>query len=206
MNVAESLLLGCQPIIVEGPSDQHYLAAIKILLIGGQLISPKREIVFPPSHGARNAKVVASILTGRDEVAPVMLLDGDETGRRMARDLQNGAYQDAKGRIHLTDEFVRFENSEIEDMFPVQFFAEAVDRWQRSAEQTFSEVVKPGQPVVPQLVAWAAKQGIELKEGWKVELARTIKGRALALGVDKFPKETLDLWVKLFGVFDAPNE
>ena len=33
LTVAESLLLGCKPVIVEGPSDQHYLTAIKNLLI-----------------------------------------------------------------------------------------------------------------------------------------------------------------------------
>ena len=78
MNVAESILLGCNPVVVEGPSDQHYLATIKVLLVGGKKIFPTRELVFPPSHGAKNAKVVASILTGRDEVLPVMLFDGDE--------------------------------------------------------------------------------------------------------------------------------
>lgn len=34
LNVAESLLLGCLPIIVEGASDQHYLTMMKALLIG----------------------------------------------------------------------------------------------------------------------------------------------------------------------------
>jgi site-specific recombinase XerD len=29
LNVAESLLLGCQPVIVEGATDQHYLISIK---------------------------------------------------------------------------------------------------------------------------------------------------------------------------------
>jgi hypothetical protein len=51
MNIAESMLYGCSPVIVEGPSDQHYLTAIKVLLIGKELISPRRELVFPPAHG-----------------------------------------------------------------------------------------------------------------------------------------------------------
>ena len=198
MNVAESLLLGCQPVIVEGPSDQHYLAAIKTLLIGGKRINPKREIVFPPSHGARNAKVVASILTGRDEVAPMMLLDGDAVGRKMAQDLRNGPYQEAKDRIHLTDEFVGFENSEVEDLFPVEFFADAVDRWERRADQSFNDTVKAGQPIVPQIETWAQSQSITLAEGWKVDLARFVKNRALNLGSDKFSNETLEAWTKLF--------
>lgn len=198
MNVAESLLLGCQPVIVEGPSDQHYLAAIKTLLIGGKRINPKREIVFPPSHGARNAKVVASILTGRDEVAPMMLLDGDAVGRKMAQDLRNGPYQEAKDRIHLTDEFVGFENSEVEDLFPVEFFADAVDRWERRADQSFSDTVKAGQPIVPQIETWAQSQSITLADGWKVDMARFVKNRALNLGSDKFSNETLEAWTKLF--------
>lgn len=65
MSLAESILYGCHPVIVEGPSDQHYLALIKTVLIANKKINPKREMVFPPSHGANNAKVIASILLGR---------------------------------------------------------------------------------------------------------------------------------------------
>ena len=54
LNVAESLLLGCQPVIVEGPSDQFYLTAIKTLLLSGGKITPKRELVFPPSGGTKD--------------------------------------------------------------------------------------------------------------------------------------------------------
>lgn len=203
MNVAESILLGCHPVIVEGPSDQHYLAAIKALLIGGNKISPKRELVFPPSHGAKNAKVVASILTGRDEALPVMLFDGDEAGRKMARDMENGLYQTAKDRILSTDTYVGFVNSEIEDLFPPEFLAEVVDRWERRADTPFVDVVKAGQPVVPQIEAWAATQGIALPEGWKVEVSREAKKRALARGIEKFDAGYVERWTKLFGDFEA---
>ena len=172
MNVAESLLLGCRPIIVEGPSDQHYLTAIKSLLIGGNFISPKRELVFPPSHGANNAKVVASILTGRDEVLPVMLFDGDDAGNRMATDMKNGLYKLAKDRILSTTTYVGFDKSEVEDLFPCEFLADVVDRWERRSDTPFSDVVKSGSPIVPQIESWAVSQGIELPEGWKVEIAR----------------------------------
>ena len=70
LSVAESLLLGCQPVLVEGPSDQHYMTTIKALLISAGKINPSRELVFPPSGGAKTARVVASILTGRDEALP----------------------------------------------------------------------------------------------------------------------------------------
>jgi len=203
MNVAESILLGCHPVIVEGPSDQHYLATIKALLIGGNKISPKRELVFPPSHGAKNAKVVASILTGRDEVLPVMLFDGDEAGRKMVKDLENGLYQAAKDRILSTDKYVGFADSEIEDLFPPEFLAEVVDRWERRADKPFSDVVQAGQPIVPQIESWALSEGIALPEGWKVEVSREAKKRALSRGLDKFDKAFVDRWTTLFRDFDA---
>lgn len=203
MNVAESILLGCRPVVVEGPSDQHYLATIKALLIGGRKISPKRELVFPPSHGARNAKVVASILTGRDEVLPVMLFDGDEAGRKMARDMENGLYQTAKERILSTDRYVGFAESEIEDLFPPDFFAEVVDRWERRADEHFADVVQPGKPIVPQVEAWASSQRVMLPDGWKVEVSRELKKRALSRGIDKFDIAVVERWTQLFNDFDA---
>ncbi|MER8842689.1 ATP-binding protein [Mesorhizobium sp. M0913] len=205
MNVAESILLGCHPVIVEGPSDQHYLATIKALLIGGKKISPKRELVFPPSHGAKNAKVVASILTGRDEILPVMIFDGDEAGRKMARDMENGLYQNAKERVLSTDKYVGFANSEIEDLFPPTFLAEVIDRWERGrgADKVFADVVEPGKPIVPQIETWASSQEIGLPEGWKVDVARLAKKRALSRGVEKFEKEFVDRWTGLFNDFQA---
>lgn len=203
MNVAESLLLGCHPVIVEGPSDQHYLATIKTLLIATGRISPKREIVFPPSHGAKNAKVVASILTGRDEVLPIMLLDGDDAGRKVAMDMKNGLYRDAKQRILSTDDFSLVQNSEIEDLFPATFLADVVDRWERRSDIGFSDVVDAQKPIVPQIESWATSQGIVLPEGWKVDVSREAKKRALTQGVGKFDDEVLDRWTKLFSAFEA---
>ena len=134
LTVAESLLLGCQPVIVEGASDQHYLTAIKSLLIAGGKIAPPRELVFPPAGGAKTAKVVASILTGRDETLPIVLLDGDAPGRHAAKQLSEGLYAADKEKILNTDDFVGFDQSEIEDLFPVQFLATVMDRWQRRPE------------------------------------------------------------------------
>jgi len=41
LTVAESMLIGCTPVVVEGPSDQHYLSAIKILLVSSGRAKPK---------------------------------------------------------------------------------------------------------------------------------------------------------------------
>ena len=197
MNVAESILYGCHPVIVEGPSDQHYLSTIKLILIANKRISPKREIVFPPAHGAGNTKAVASILSGREEILPTVLLDGDKAGQRMARDLKNGLYQSAKDRVKNTDAYVGFSESEVEDLLPHDLLIAVIDRWGRKAETLFADVAKVGQPIVPQIETWAKSQGIELTDGWKVDIAREFKKRALSPN-SKFAPETIELWGKLF--------
>jgi AAA domain, putative AbiEii toxin, Type IV TA system len=197
MNVAESILYGCHPIIVEGPSDQHYLTTIKTLLVAKGAFTPKREIVFPPCHGAGNAKVIASILASTDETPPTVLLDGDSVGSKMARDLQNGIYQAYKSRVFLTDRYVGFVESEIEDLFPFDFMVDVVDRWERKADIPFSDVAKAKSPIVPQIEAWAKSQAIELDEGWKVSLAREAKKRALA-DPTKIDEATTQKWKQMF--------
>jgi len=202
LNVAESLLLGCMPVIVEGPSDQHYLTAIKALLIGAAKIAPKRELIFPPSGGTKTARITSNILTGRDEELPRVLLDGDVMGLRMAKELQSGLYQTAKERVLTVDQFTGLAASEIEDLFPTDFFARAVDRWQRGPEEEFSDVARTGEPIIPQVEAWAARHGVSLGSGWKVELARRVKQTALDRGISQFDEPTVAVWVKLFQAFD----
>ena len=68
--VAESFLYGCQPVIVEGPSDQHYLTAMKLHLIKLGKLKPAREMVFPPAGGAKGVKAVTAIIAAKDEKLP----------------------------------------------------------------------------------------------------------------------------------------
>jgi AAA ATPase domain len=197
MSVAESILLGCHPVIVEGPSDQHYLSAIKQLLIASGNLRPGRELVFPPAHGAPNARSLSSILSGRDEAMPAMLLDSDSAGAKMARDMKNGPYQEQQQKVMQTDSWVAFTGSEIEDLFPVEFVADAVDRIERRPETPFSGVVKNDAPIVPQIEKWASDAGIDLATGWKVDLAREVKRRALSRGFGYF-SSSMDSWCDMF--------
>lgn len=118
LTVAESLLLGCTPVIVEGASDQHYLTGIKNLLVAAGRLKPGRELVFPPAGGAKGVKAVASILCGRDEALPVALLDGDPPGRAMAKQLRENLYTEKPDLVLDVD-------SEIEDLLPPEIVARA---------------------------------------------------------------------------------
>lgn len=200
LTVAESLLLGCQPTLVEGASDQHYLTTIKTLLIRSGRITPKRELVFPPCGGAKTARMVASILTGRDDSLPFVLLDSDNAGRKMASELKSSLYQDGQDRVLEAQTFVGIPGAEIEDLVPAAFLADIVDRWQRMSdpEDEFAPSLKLDQPIVPQIEAWAAKHSLALEKGWKVEIAKRFKQLALMRGIEAFDAAVQARWVDLF--------
>ncbi len=199
LTVAESLLLGCEPAVVEGVSDQHYLSGMKTILIADGRLKPGRELVFPPAGGARGVKVVASILGGRDEQLPVALFDSDLQGKATAKSLRDGLYAGEPGLVLEVESFTGMADSEIEDLIPPELLARELDRWQRTAEVPFAEEMKPGTPIVPQIVAWAARHRVELERpGWKVELAKRVKQRLLADGPGSLMPEVLDRWTAVF--------
>lgn len=202
LNVAESLLIGCQPVLVEGASDQHYLTAIKVLLLSAGKIKPRRELVFPPAGGAKTARIVASILTGRDEILPLVLLDSDATGKAFATGLRSGLYVEFPDRVLSIANFAGFEGAEIEDLFPSHFLAEEMDRMQRDAEDRLSDSVRDGAPFVGQVEAWARTQNILLDPHWKVLLAVRAKHRALNRGIGEFDHAVVAKWVTLFEAFE----
>jgi energy-coupling factor transporter ATP-binding protein EcfA2 len=201
LSVAEGLLIGCEPVIVEGPSDQHYLTAIKILLIASGSLKPGREIVFPPAGGAKGIKAVASILGGRLETLPLALLDSDEQGTKFVQALRTGLYTAAPERVLQVGSFIEIEGAEIEDLIPVTIIVKAVDRMIREPETPFETRHDASKPIVPQIEVWAMKGGATLEKGWKVELAKRVK-RALLDGAT-VPATTLATWQRVFDAFQA---
>lgn len=199
LTVAESLLLGCEPIIVEGASDQHYLTAIKTILIGKRKIAPKSELVFPPSGGAKTAKIIASILMGRDDQLPKVLLDSDSAGKQAIKSLRDDLYSQAKDRVIETDEvFANIKGSEIEDLIPTDLLISVLDRMERRAEQEFEDVHDPKKPIIPQIKNWSEREGFEMEQGWKVKLALGVKEKLLANTNRYVEDEDIARWKELF--------
>lgn len=199
LTVAESLLLGCQPIIVEGPSDQHYLTAMKSILIGKRKIAPKSELVFPPSGGAKTAKIIASILSGRDDELPKVLLDSDAAGKQAIKSLRGDLYSDSQVRVLETDEvFADLKGTEIEDLIPSALMIQVLDRMERRAEKDFEDFHDPKKPIVPQIKNWATSEGFEMEQGWKVKLALGVKDKLLANPNRHVEDADISRWKDLF--------
>jgi predicted ATP-dependent endonuclease of OLD family len=197
--VAESFLYGCKPVIVEGPSDQHYLTAIKLHLIKLGKIQPARELVFPPAGGAKGVKAVVAVIMAKDESLPLALFDGDPIGLETLKNLKTSLYADAPERLLSITDFVTFSNAEIEDLFPAELIVKGVDSVFRTVDNPFADVYKPGEIMIPQIEAWAKNNGIKLELGWKVDVAKRVKQRILS-GIS-IEETTVGVWQKLFDRF-----
>ncbi len=199
LNISTILLAGCQVTIVEGQSDQYYLSAIKNHLISKGKITPSKDILFFPSNGVKGIKAITSILIGKNEELPYVLLDGDKPGLDLKRNLATSLYQleDDQSKLIIFDEFTGIAESEIEDLWPVDFLADVITKYLRGPEDDFSDVVQPGSPIVPQVIDYAAANDIQLNRGWKVEVAKRAKQR-LQKKPDSIDEETISKWTRLF--------
>lgn len=198
LTVSETLLLGCTPVLVEGPSDQIILNAIKNYLIKVGKYTYDRELVFIPTGGVKGVSSVKNILLGRDGELPYVLLDSDGPGLQKEKDLRSGAYKEAQDRVLGVKEITGMEDSEIEDLLPVADIVKAFSKRFRGKEEDFEDNDPDAhKPIVDQMEAFAKANGIALKLGWKVEIAKDI-AKALRKSSTMVPLELLGKREQLF--------
>ena len=113
------------------------------------------------------------------------------------QDLVN--HLEEKNKLIEVAQFLKEGEYEIEDLIPAKSIIQLIDRMYR-AEQYFDDFYEKETPIVNQIEAWATKNNLILKDGWKVELARGLQNR--------FDKEfeTVDesiesSWSELFNKF-----
>lgn len=203
LSVSDTLLVNCNPVLVEGESDQLYLSALKNLLISKGKISPLKEIVFIPTGGVKGIKATSAILSGVNEVKPPVLLDGDKPGVKTATELKADFYAADTDKIILATEYTTIPEGEIEDMFPKEKIAKVVARFlprPEEVDEDFDDVVEDNIPICNQIEAYAKRHNIALEKGWKVRLAATIK-REILKGNDKVIAETDPEFTKIVELF-----
>lgn len=202
LSVSDILLQGCQPIIVEGPSDQHYLNAIKIYLINKGLIAPKQELIFIPCGGVKGVVGITSILGSKNDDMPFVLLDSDKSGIDAKKKLLGGLYKESPNKIKSIENYVKIQNSEIEDLLPISLLIKGIDHiFNQIEDVSFEDEYDASLPLVPQIEKFAVDNNVELNTGWKVELAKAGK-KALLLGKKSLIKqEVQETWINLFKDF-----
>lgn len=203
LSVSDTLLVNCDPVLVEGESDQVYLSALKNLLISKGSISPLKEIVFIPTGGVKGIKATSAILSGTNEVKPPVLLDGDKPGQKMATELKSDFYAAVPEKVINISAYTGLENGEIEDLFPKDNFARIVAKFlprQEEVDEDFDDIVVEDKPMCDQIEEFAKTHGITLETGWKVRLATVVK-REILKGTDKVISEKDPQYSKIAELF-----
>jgi predicted ATP-dependent endonuclease of OLD family len=204
LTVSDTLLLGCLPILVEGPSDQIYLNIIKRYLIGAGEYKNTKEIVFIPTGGIKGMAPITKLVSSRDDKLPFVLLDSDKAGKEYLKQLSNGRYREVKEKLLEVAQFLGEGEYEIEDLIPPKAIIQIVDRMYRS-DQYFEDFYKEGVPIVDQIEAWAAKNLITLNEGWKVDVARTAQNRFEKV-IEVIPDNMKQAWIEVFKKFTETDK
>jgi hypothetical protein len=165
-----------------------------------------RDLVFAAARNARGVRPVASLLVGREAAPPVVLIGSHQAGRSLAQSLRSSVYAECPQRVLQVADFVSVSDAEVEDLIPREILVREIDRWLRSAEMPFAEVVRDRQAVVPQIEQWAHSQRISLAHDWKETLAKRVGLALSGRGPEALPAGTVDLWQRVFRRFtlDAP--
>lgn len=196
LTVSDTLLLGCTPILVEGPSDQIYLTMIKRYLISKGKLLNHRELVFIPTGGVRGMGPVTKLVASRDNELPFVLLDSDKVGKDYIKQLKNGAYKDQPDKVLDVAVYLGDQAFEIEDLLPSKTLANFIDRIYRGRTY-FEDIYVAGAPIVDQIEKWAKDNAIILEQGWKVDVARELINNFDKTMKD-VPGELLNIWSTLF--------
>lgn len=204
LSVSDVLLQGCQVIVVEGPSDQFYLNAIKIFLIKEKLISPEQEIVFLPSGGVKGVPGVVSMISSKADDIPYIILDSDKSGVDAKKKLLSGSglYCGFESRILDIKNYTGMDGSEAEDLMSFQLLQKGINKIFSSVDEPeFQDKYDPKKPIVDQIELFAGENSIELEKGWKVNLAMNFKIQLKNKKPTDIPDGYLEMWIKLFNDF-----
>jgi len=198
ITVSDTLLIGCQPVLVEGVSDQIYLQQIKKYVLAEGKYKNDKEVVFIPTGGVKGMSPVIKILLGREDNLPYVIMDSDKPGKDKIKQLHNGLYTNEQDKVIPVSTFIGEGEFEIEDLMPQDELARLFAKQYRrvNSEDEFDYIYDKSLPIVNQMEAFAKENGYAINDGWKVELAKDFQ-RNFDRIVTRCEDEVKEKWLKL---------
>lgn len=198
ITVSDTLLIGCQPVLVEGISDQIYLQQIKKYVLAEGKYKNDKEVVFIPTGGVKGMSPVVKILLGREDNLPYVIMDSDKPGKDKIKQLHNGLYTEEKEKVIPVSEFAGEGEFEIEDLMPLDELARLFAKQYRrvNSDDEFDYLYDKSLPIVNQMETFAKENGYTLHEGWKVDLAKDFQ-RNFDRIVTRCGDDVKEKWLKL---------
>ena len=199
LSISEGMLNGCQMVIVEGTSDQFYLNSIKQYLIANGKINPIREIIFMPAGGVKSVKQLTSLVAGKQESLPVVILDSDQAGEDYKNKLLQDLYREQPEKIISIGSILAREKVEIEDLIPGDIMLRPVEHLINNRDFDFETEYNNNQPIISQIEKWGEQFNIDLLLGYKVQLAKDVKQEMLKPKfIGQVNNEYVNTWKLLF--------
>lgn len=195
ITISDTMLIGTKPIIVEGVSDQIYLTYIKRMLLKNNLIKYESELVFMPVDGTKNIKPVVSIITGKEEILPIVLIDSDTSGKEKKKSLEKNLYAEDKNKLLSIDQYIhkKIDNAEIEDIMDEDIIVDSFNREFHSEFEDFEYDSTSKKSIVQQIEDFSKENELVLDDGWKVKIAKRYINKEI------LPSEKIkEKWIKLF--------
>lgn len=199
LSVAEAMLGGAQPVLVQGQVEQTYLSLIRTLAVASGRFRPGRDLVFAPVCGLSVMPVLARMLSGADARPPRLVVDTTPAGAELAAAM---AIAD-EGRLVRLAEIAGRDEVTIEDLLPKARLAALLDRIERRPERMFSDVLVDWRPFVPQVQDWAREEGITLAPDWRLRLAERLRTQLLEGAGGAETEAHLDQWIKLLNALQS---
>jgi len=158
-------------VLVEGMSDYYYLHALSNQCSISKRPSLPEDIYITPCGGTKMVGHIASLFLGQ-EVCPLVLLDGDDAGRVRRDALMKELYSAQGSAILMLDEALgrNGENIEIEDVLGEDIVMKAL-KSVISNQLKLNDADRKKGSLPSQIKSAAARQAIELPDGWKASVA-----------------------------------
>ncbi len=183
-------------VLVEGMSDYLYLHALNLHCRALRRRILPEEIYITPCGGTKLVGHIASLFLGQG-VRPVVLLDGDDAGRVRQKLLMKELYAGYEMAVLMLSEVIGQEECEIEDIIgEATILPILIDMTQKNITLNQDDRVKDS--LVAQIKSAAERNGAELPDGWKAEVARRIVVEWSTKHPKEIPSETLDKAERLF--------
>lgn len=183
-------------VLVEGMADYLYLYTLSAACRETGRESLPDEIYITPCGGTKNVGYIASLFMGH-QVRPVVILDADDAGRARQNSLLKDLYSGNADSIMMLSEVLGLPECEIEDIFGESIILPILSSIVGASVQLTPTDRLEGS-LADQIESATKRENIELRDGWKAEVARRIAIEWTLANAQSLPGDVLDRAESLF--------
>ena len=182
-------------VLVEGLTDYLYLHGLNLCCHARERKGLPEDIYITPCGGTKMVGHIASLFLGQ-QVRPVVLLDGDDAGSARRDALMKELYADYERAVLMLGDVLEKEKCETEDIIGEATILPVLK--EVVGKVSLNQDDRSKGSLVDQIKSAAMRHGVELPDGWKLEVARRIVVAWSTTEPKDMPEEILDRAEALF--------